>query len=122
VAFCSYLTSPTGAELRLALSIQGAVVGMGWVRAPDEDVNRYLDWASGEVLACRARGRHRLSTTCGAAIYVSGVADDGPFIRRLTCRCCELGEKAEKWERVKARFHRVGSTPDCRTGRSLARE
>jgi len=52
----------------------------------------------GEVLDWRAHGRHRLSTTCGAVIYVSGVADGRVGVYPTTDRCRELGVKAESWD------------------------
>jgi hypothetical protein len=103
------------------LSIQGEQQDdAGWVRASDEDVDLYVDRASDEVLACRERGRHLFPTIRQAGIHFSGVDDDGLFIRRLTCTCCELAVKVEKWEGVRqrgrTRFRRVASSLEYRTG------
>jgi hypothetical protein len=92
----------------------------GWVRASDEDVDQYVDRVSDEVLACRERGRHLFPTIRQAGIHFSGVDDDGLFVRRLTCSCCELAVKVEKWEGAKrgrrVRFQRVASHLEYRIG------
>jgi hypothetical protein len=92
----------------------------GWVRASDEDVDRYVDRVSDEVLACRERGRHLFPTIREAGIQFTEVDNDGLFVRRLTCTCCELAVKVEKWEGVKrgrrVRFQRVASHLEYRTG------
>lgn len=92
----------------------------GWVRASDEDVDQYVDRVSDEVLACRERGRHLFPTIRQAGINFSGVDDDGLFVRRLTCTCCALAVKVEKWEGVRrgrqVRFQRVASHLEYRIG------
>lgn len=99
------------------LSIQGEQQEQsGWVRASDEDVDLYVDRVSDEVLACRERGRHLFPTIRQAGIHFSGLDESGLFVRRLTCTCCRLATKVEKWEAVRSgrrtRFHRVASTLD----------
>src|SRR5205823_3508156 len=46
--------------------------------------------------------------------------DEGLFVRRLTCTCCQLAVKVERWEGVRqrgrTRFHRVVSNLEYRTG------
>lgn len=109
-------------ELPKVLSIQGEQQQeAGYVKASDEDVDLYVDRVSDEVLACRERGRHLFPTIRQAGIYFSEVDSDGLFVRRLTCTCCELAVKVEKWEgarqRGRTRFHRVASHLEYRTGR-----
>jgi hypothetical protein len=93
----------------------------GWQRASDRDVDLYVDRVSDEVLACRERGRHLFPTIREAGIHFTSVDDDGLLIRRLTCTCCELAVKVEKWEGTRrgsrTRFQRVGSTLEYRIGR-----
>lgn len=108
-------------ELPTGLSIQGEQQrDAGWVRASDEDVDLYVDRVSDEVLACRERGRHLFPTIRQAGIHFTEVDDDGLFVRRLTCTCCELAVKVEKWEgsrqRGRTRFQRVASHLEYRTG------
>lgn len=93
----------------------------GWVRASDQDVDLYVDRVSDEVLTCRERGRHLFPTIRQAGIHFTGVDDDGLLIRRLTCTCCELAVKVEKWEGYRGpgrrtRFRRVNSNLEYRTG------
>lgn len=92
----------------------------GRVRASDEDVDLYVDRVSDEVLACRERGRHLFPTIRQAGIHFGAIDDDGLFLRRLTCTCCRLAVKVEKWEGVKqgrrVRFHRVASTLEYHVG------
>lgn len=93
----------------------------GWVRASEEDVDLYVDRVSDEVLACRERGRHLFPTIRQAGIHFTAVDDDGLLIRRLTCTCCELAVKVEKWEGFRGagrrtRFRRVSSNLEYRTG------
>jgi hypothetical protein len=93
----------------------------GWVRASDEDVDLYVDRVSDEVLACRERGRHLFPTIRQAGIQFVDVDSDGLFVRRLTCTCCELAVKVEKWEGVRqrgrTRFHLVASHLEYQAGR-----
>jgi hypothetical protein len=103
------------------LSIQGEQeLDSGWVRASEEDVDLYVDRVSDEVLACRERGRHLFPTIRQAGIQFTDVDRDGLFVRRLTCTCCGLAVKVEKWEGVRrrggTRFGRVGSHLEYQTG------
>lgn len=109
-------------ELPNVLSIQGEQQEEAtYVKASEEDVDLYVDRVSDEVLACRERGRHLFPTIRQAGIHFSEVDSDGLFIRRLTCTCCELAVKVEKWEgsrqRGRTRFHRIVSNLEYRTGR-----
>jgi hypothetical protein len=92
----------------------------GWGRASDGDVDRYVDRVSDEVLACRERGRHLFPAIRQAGIHFTEVDDDGLFLRRLTCTCCGLAVRVEKWEGTKrgrrVRFHLVASRLEYRTG------
>lgn len=93
----------------------------GWVRASDEDVDLYVDRVSNEVLTCRERGRHLFPTIRQAGIHFTGVDDDGLLLRRLTCTCCELAVKVERWEGFRGsgrrtRFRRVTSHLEYHTG------
>lgn len=103
-------------------SIQGEQQSeTGWTRASDADVDLYVDRVSDEVLACRERGRHLFPTIRQAGIHFTGVGDDGLLLRRLTCTCCELAVKVEKWEGFRTggrrtRFRRVASSLEYRTG------
>lgn len=93
----------------------------GWVRASDEDVDLYVDRVSDEVLACRERGRHLFPTIRQGGIQFTEVDQDGLFVRRLTCSCCQLAVKVEKWEALargrRVRFQLVASHLEYRTGR-----
>lgn len=105
-----------------ALSIQGEQQqdAAGYVKASDEDVDLYVDGVSDEVVACRERGRHLFPTIRQAGIHFAEVDDDGLFLRRLTCTCCELAVRVEKWEGARrggrTRFGRVTSTLEYKTG------
>ncbi|MEV4644834.1 hypothetical protein [Saccharopolyspora sp. NPDC049357] len=108
-------------ELPKVLSTQGEQhQETGYIKASDEDVDLYVDRVTDEVLACRERGRHLFPTIRQAGIHFSEIDSDGLFIRRLTCTCCELAVKVEKWEgtrqRGRTRFHRVASQLEYRTG------
>ncbi|WP_222131317.1 hypothetical protein [Pseudonocardia sp. C8] len=111
-----------GAAAGTPRSIQGEQQQeSGWIRASEEDVDLYVDRVSDEVLACRERGRHLFPTIRQAGIHFTGVDDDGLLIRRLTCTCCQLAVKVEKWEGVRGRgrrtrFQRVASHLEYRTG------
>lgn len=103
------------------LSIQGEQQeDQGWQRASDQDVDLYVDRVSDEVLACRERGRHLFPTIRQAGIHFTAVDDEGLLVRRLTCTCCELAVKVEKWEGARrgrrTRFQRVSSSLEYRTG------
>lgn len=106
----------------LPQSIQGEQQAeTGWNRASDADVDQYVDRVTDEVLACRERGRHLFPTIRQAGIHFTGVDDDGLLLRRLTCTCCELAVKVEKWEGYRGagrrtRFRRVASHLEYRTG------
>ncbi len=102
-------------------SIQGEQLeNSGRVRASDEDVDRYVDRVSDEVLACRERGRHLFPSTREVGMEFTDVDGDGLFLRRLTCTCCGLAVRVEKWEGIqrgrRLRFHRVASHLEYRTG------
>lgn len=92
----------------------------GRVRAAEEDVDRYVDRMSDEVLACRERGRHLFPSTREAGMTFTDLDGDGLFVRRLTCTCCELAVRVEKWEGIqrgrRLRFQRVASHLEYRTG------
>jgi hypothetical protein len=107
-------------SLPAGVSIQGEQQQAGWIRASDEDVDLYVDRVSDEVLACRERGRHLFPAIGQAGIYFTGVDSDGLFVRRLTCTCCALAVKVEKWEGTRrggrTRFQRVASHLEYRTG------
>ncbi|GDY32656.1 hypothetical protein [Gandjariella thermophila] len=103
------------------LSIQGEQQQeQGPVRASDDDVDRYVDDAPDEVLACRERGRHLFPTIRQAGIEFTGVDRDGLFIRRVTCTCCGLAVRVERWEATKRgrhlRYQRVASDLEYRKG------
>ncbi len=102
-------------------SIQGEQQGQsGRVRASDDDVDRYVDRVSDAVLACRERGRHLFPSTREVGMEFTDVDNDGLFVRRLTCTCCALAVRVEKWEGTKRgrrlRFQRVASHLEYRTG------
>jgi hypothetical protein len=107
----------------LPASIQGEQDDdRGWQRASEADVDRYVDQVSDEVLACRERGRHLFPSIREAGIQFTAVDDDGLFLRRLTCSCCQLAVKVETWEGSRrpgrrTRFERVSSRLEYRTGR-----
>lgn len=92
----------------------------GWDRASDADVDRYVDRVSDEVLACRERGRHLFPTIRASGMQFTDVDSVGLFVRRLSCTCCGLAVRVEKWEAVgrgrNLRFRRVASHVDYRTG------
>ena len=92
----------------------------GWQRASEKDVDLYVDRVSDEVLACRERGRHLFPTIREAGIHFTAVDDDGLLIRRLTCTCCSLAVKVEKWEGARrggrTRFQRVTSHLEYQVG------
>jgi hypothetical protein len=105
----------------LPASIQGEQEpDRAWQRASEADVDRYVDRVPDEVLACRERGRHLFPSIREAGIAFTAVDDDGLFLRRLTCSCCALAVKVEKWEGARrgrrTRFQRVGSRLEYRTG------
>lgn len=95
---------------------------MGRIRAADADVDRYVDDVSDEVLACRERGRHLFPSTRTVGMTFTDVDDEGLFVRRLACTCCELAVRVEKWEGAqrgrRVRFRRVSSNLEYRTGKS----
>jgi hypothetical protein len=103
------------------MSIQGEQErDNGWQRASEKDVDLYVDRVSDAVLACRERGRHLFPTIREAGIHFTAVDEDGLLVRRVTCTCCELAVKVEKWEGARrgrrTRFQRVGSHLEYRTG------
>jgi hypothetical protein len=106
---------------RAGLSIQGEQQqDAGYVRASEEDVDLYVDGVSDEVIMCRERGRHLFPTIRQAGIHFSEVDEEGLFIRRLTCTCCQLAVRVERWEGVRrggrTRFARVTSGLVYQTG------
>jgi hypothetical protein len=92
----------------------------GWVRASDDDVDQYVDRVSDEVLACRERGRHLFPTIRASGMQFTDVDSAGLFVRRLTCTCCGLAVRVEKWEGVgrgrKIRFRRVAAHVEYQSG------
>jgi hypothetical protein len=104
-----------GASGTAALSIQGEQQQdqQGYVKASEEDVDLYVDGVSDEVIMCRERGRHLFPTIRQAGIHFSEVDEEGLFIRRLTCTCCQLAVRVERWEGSRrggrTRFARVTS-------------
>jgi hypothetical protein len=112
--------SPMADRVTRISSIQGEQQhDTGWVRASDEDVDLYVDRVSDAVLACRERGRHLFPTIGEGGIHFTDVDSDGLFVRRVTCTCCQLAVRVEKWEGRKrggrVRFQRVASHLDYRT-------
>lgn len=91
-----------------------------WIRASVEDVDDYVDRVSDEVLACRERGRHLFPTIRAAGMQFTDVDNTGLFVRRLTCTCCRLAVRVEKWEALgrgrNLRFQRVTSHVEYQTG------
>lgn len=89
-------------------------------RAADEDVDAYVDRVSEAVLACRQRGRHLWPPMKLQDQPFTAIDDDGLFVRRLTCTCCELAVRVERWEGTKrgrrARFQLVASRLEYLTG------
>lgn len=67
-------------------------------RAPQEEVDSYVDRVTDEVVACRQRGRHLWPAMRVQDQPFSAVDEHGLFVRRLTCTCCELAVRVEKWE------------------------
>jgi hypothetical protein len=109
------------ADKATPLSIQGEQQqDHGSVRASEDDVDRYVDDAPDEVLACRERGRHLFPTIRQAGIEFTGVDGDGLFLRRLTCTCCGLAVRVERWEAARRgrriRYQRVASDLEYRKG------
>jgi hypothetical protein len=108
-------TVADGTSGTAARSIQGEQQDQvqGYVRASEEDVDLYVDGVSDEVIMCRERGRHLFPTIRQAGIHFSEVDDEGLFIRRLTCTCCRLAVRVERWEGARrggrTRFARVTS-------------
>lgn len=89
-------------------------------RAPDEDVDAYVDRVSEAVLECRQRGRHLWPAMRVQDQPFTGIDEDGLFVRRLTCTCCELAVRVERWDGAKrgrrARFQLVASRLEYLTG------
>ncbi|WP_181781048.1 hypothetical protein [Pseudonocardia pini] len=108
-------------ETTAGLSIQGEQQqDVGYVKASEDDVDLYVDGVSDEVLMCRERGRHLFPTIRQAGIHFTEVDDEGLFLRRLTCTCCRLAVRVEKWEGVRrggrTRFARVASNLEYQVG------
>lgn len=113
---------PASTRVRMA-SIQGEQQrdrGTGMERAEDGDVDRYVDSASDEVLACRERGRHLFPAIRQIGMIFTEVDDDGLFVRRLTCVCCRLATRVEKWDGTRhgsrVRFQRIAAHVEYQTG------
>lgn len=91
----------------------------GWERATQDDVDAYVDRVSDEVLECR-QNRHRWPALRAHEQPFHGIDDDGLFVRRIVCRCCELAVRVEKWKAngrgQHARLERVTSHVEYRTG------
>lgn len=92
----------------------------GIARASDEVVDDYVDRVSDEVLECRERGRHLFPSIRAEGIQFTAVDDTGLFVRRLTCVCCRLAVRVEKWEALgrgrSLRFRRVAAQVEYRRG------
>lgn len=115
------MTEPVGdRNVKSIQAEQQEAAGGGYIRASEDDVDLYVDRVSDEVIACRERGRHLFPTIRQAGIRFTDVDRDGLLVRRLTCTCCDLAIKVEKWEGVRdrgrTRFQRVASTLEYRTG------
>ncbi len=97
---------------------QQATTGSG--RAAEVDVDSYVDRVSQQVLTCRQRGRHLWPAMRVQDQPFTAIDGDGLFIRRLTCTCCELAVRVEKWAGSKrgrrARFELVESRLEYLTG------
>lgn len=89
-------------------------------RAPEDDVDAYVDRVSDAVLACRQRGRHLWPAMRLQDQPFTAIDEDGLFVRRLTCTCCELAVRVERWAGTKrgqrARFQLVTSRLEYLTG------
>lgn len=89
-------------------------------RAPDEEVDSYVDRVSDDVLACRQRGRHLWPAMRVHDQPFTAIDENGLFVRRLTCTCCGLAVRAERWEGMKrgrrARFQLISSHLEYVTG------
>ncbi|MDR7303634.1 hypothetical protein [Haloactinomyces albus] len=88
--------------------------------APQEEVDSYVDRVSDEVLACRQRGRHLWPAMRVHDQPFTAIDEHGLFVRRLTCTCCELAVRVEKWDTIgrgrRARFQLVAAHLEYRTG------
>ena len=84
------------------------------------DVDRYVDGASEEVIACRERGRHLWPSMRKAKLVFTDVTEDGLLVRRVLCECCQLARRIEYWETVgrgrNTRYQPVGSSIEYLTG------
>jgi hypothetical protein len=103
------------------LSIQGEQEQeAGSVRASEDDVDRYVDNAPDEVLACRERGRHLYPSIRQAGIEFTGVDTNGLFLRKVVCTCCGLAVRVERWEATRRgrnmRYQRVAADLEYRIG------
>lgn len=89
-------------------------------RAAEEEVDSYVDRVSDEVLTCRQRGRHLWPAMRIQDQPFTAIDADGLFLRRLTCTCCELAVRVEKWAGSKrgrrARFELVDARLEYLTG------
>lgn len=71
--------------------------------AEPEEVDKYVDSASPEVLACRERVRHpfpTLSELRGEPIDFIGVTDEKLLVRQVDCPCCGKAYRQELYEIV----------------------
>ncbi|RCW41049.1 hypothetical protein DFQ14_109126 [Halopolyspora algeriensis] len=67
-------------------------------RAPQEDVDSYVDRVSEAILACRQRGRHLWPALRVHDQPFTAIDEHGLFVRRLVCTCCALAVRVERWE------------------------
>lgn len=80
-------------------SIQGELFDRNGVTFMEQDeVDKYVDSATDDVLACRDRGRHLWPSIRKAGIVFTDVTDDGLLVRKVECGCCNLAVRVEFWE------------------------
>lgn len=80
-------------------SIQGELFdkqGTTWMDM--DEVDKYVDSVSDDVLACRERMRHMYPSIRKAGIVFTDVTDDGLLVREVKCECCQLAVRVEFWE------------------------
>lgn len=89
--------------------------------APEEDVDSYVDRVSDAVLTCRQRGRHLWpAMKIDDQPFTAVDEESGLFVRRLTCTCCALAVRVEKWQGTgrgrRVRFELVNAHLEYLTG------